>query len=109
MMADVGKEAQGWVVGGLASGTVGFEVRRVVDLSIEEVGGTERHRRRGYELAATTRDGDSGAGVYDAVGNLIGVVFASGPEDDTTWVTASNEIEQFLAGVEPDSNYDLCS
>ena len=108
-MADVGKEALGWVVGGQASGTVGFEVRRVVDLSIEEVGGTERHRRRGYELAATTRDGDSGSGVYDAVGNLIGLVFASGPEEDTTWVTASSEIESFLAGVGPDASYDLCS
>lgn len=108
-MSVVEKGARGLVVGGSASGTVPFEVKRVVELTIEEVFGTERHSRRGYEVAAATTDGDSGAGVYDENNNLVGIVFATSQDGATTWVTASSEIEEFLSDIERSDVYDLCN
>lgn len=106
--SSVTKGARGLVVGGSGSGTVPFEVKGVVELTIEDVLGAERHSRRGYELEAVTRDGDSGAGAYDEQGRLIGIVFATGQDGSTTWVTASSEIEDFLSTIEPGDTYDLC-
>lgn len=108
-MSSAEKDASGLIVGGSTSGTVSFAVKNVVELTIEEVFGTTRHSRLGYELAASTADGDSGAGAYDAQGGLIGVVFATGEDGATTWVTASSEIEEFLSGVDPSDTYPLCS
>lgn len=108
-MSAVEKGARGLVVGGSASGTVSFEVKSVVELTIEEVFGSARHSRRGYELAAPTARGDSGAGAYDEHGGLIGVVFATGEDGAITWVTASSEIEEFLTGIDPSDTYPLCS
>lgn len=99
----------GLIVGGAKSGTVTYEVRRVIELTIEEVLGTERHRRSGYELAAVTGDGDSGSGVYDAGGRLVGMVFATGPDEGTTWVTAASEIEDFLASLSEYQDFVPCS
>jgi len=90
----------GQVVGGLASGSVDMTVRQYVNLSIEEVLGTERHSRLGYEIDAPTGDGDSGAGVYDPDGRLVGMVFAVSANGGSTWVTASQEIDQFVATVD---------
>ncbi len=69
----------------------------MVSLTIEEVLGTDLHSRRGYELDAETAAGDSGAGAYDNEGRLIGVVFATGRDGDSSWITSSIEIEDFLA------------
>lgn len=99
---------QGHIVGAASSGTVPFEVRRRVDLTIEEILGTERHSRAGYELAALTTDGDSGAGAYDEEQRLIGIVFAAGRDGETSWLTASDEIDDFLSGVGPDDSYEPC-
>lgn len=107
-MSSVEKGSRGLIVGGSTSGTVSFEVRGVVELTIEEVFGTTRHSRRGYELGATTADGDSGAGAYGVDGGLIGIVFATSDDGATTWLTASSEIEEFLAGLEPSNTYPLC-
>jgi len=104
----VGTGTQGHIVGGAASGTVSFEVTRVVDLTIEEILGTERHNRLGYELQTFTDDGDSGAGAYDEANRLIGIVFATGPNDETTWLTASSEIVDFLDSVGTTDIYELC-
>ena len=102
------KGARGSIVGGATSGTVSFDVEGVVELTIEEVFGTERHARSGYQLAAETSDGDSGAGAYDEHDRLIGIVFATGQDGKTTWVTATSEIEDFISGVEPSDEYPLC-
>ncbi len=95
-MASVGVGAEGLIVGGAASGTVPFEVKQVVSLTIEEVLGTDRHSRLGYELAAETVDGDSGAGAYDDENRLIGIVFATGQEGESSWITSSAEIQDFI-------------
>lgn len=103
------KGDQGLIVAGATSGTVPFVVKGVVDLTIEEVRGTDRHSRMGYELDAVTDNGDSGAGVYDEEERLIGVVFATSDEGQTTWATATSEITAFLSGVGPGDTYVACS
>jgi len=86
----------GDIVGGATSGTVPYVIERVVDISIEEVLGTERFNRIGYDLEAPTARGDSGAGVYDDRNRLIGMVFAVSEEDGSTWATATSEIEPVI-------------
>jgi len=99
-MARAAAGDQGLIVGGAASGTVPFEVKDVVSLSIEEILGTDRHTRLGYELEAMTTTGDSGAGAYDAENRLIGIVFATGEDGESSWITGGAEIERFLAAHE---------
>lgn len=107
-MSSVKKGARGRIVGGSATGNVAFEVKGVVDLTIEEVLGTGRYSRRGYEVDAMTADGDSGAGAYDDQNRLIGIVFATGQDGATTWLTASSEVERFLSTVGHSDSYALC-
>lgn len=98
--AAIDEGGEGTVV--LAPDLVPFEVRLVARLTTEAILGDERHSRVGYELGAATRTGDSGAGAYDDRGRLIGILFATEAAGDTAWVTASRELEDFLAGVDPD-------
>lgn len=98
----------GSVVGGLTSGTVDLVVGQYASLSIEEVLGTERSSRLGYEIEAVTADGDSGAGVYDQEGRLLGMVFAVTAGGGSTWVTASEEIDQFVSEVDRAARPFVC-
>jgi S1-C subfamily serine protease len=107
-MASASEGTGGRIVGGAASGTVPFVVKEVVRLSIEEILGTERHSRLGYELEAATTTGDSGAGAYDGEDRLIGIVFATGQEGGSSWITASAEIEDFLAAHDSDDTSVVC-
>lgn len=107
-MVTVEKDTSGRIVGAAASGTVPFEVMRRVDLTIEEILGEDRHNRLGYEVRAETTDGDSGAGAYDDQGRLIGIVFATSEEGSSSWLTASSEIEDFVAGIDESDGYALC-
>jgi hypothetical protein len=77
-------------------------------VSIEEVLGTERHNRVGYEIDAATASGDSGAGAYDETDRLIGIVFATSADGATTWLSAGVEIQDFLAGVDADAAPIVC-
>jgi S1-C subfamily serine protease len=107
-MSSVGTGSEGFVVGGATSGTVAFTVRQMVNLSIEQVLGSDRHSRLGYELQSATANGDSGAGAYDVHDRLIGVVFATSERGPSTWITASAEIEKFLAGHASDTAPMAC-
>jgi len=102
-MSSVGAGAKGNIVGGASSGTVPFEVTEVVKLTIEEILGSDSHSRLGYELEAETSPGDSGAGAYDTEKRLIGVVFATGQDGESSWITSSAEIEGFLAKHDSDT------
>ena len=88
--------ATGLIVGAAASGNVRFEVTEVVTLTIEEVLGSDRYSRAGYQLEALTATGDSGAGAYDDEDGLLGIVFATGQDGASSWVTSSVEVEKFL-------------
>jgi len=91
-----GADSGGSVVGGATSGTVAFTGRQAARISIEEVLGTQRHERLGYELDVVTARGDSGAGVYDDRGRLVGIVFATSDNGTTTWATAVSEVLAFV-------------
>ncbi|NND04524.1 MAG: trypsin-like peptidase domain-containing protein [Acidimicrobiia bacterium] len=93
--------SNGEIVGGSTSGTVSFTITRAALINIEQVLGSERHKRLGYELEADTTGGDSGAGVYDDEGRLLGMVFATSANDTVTWATASSEILSFVDTVRP--------
>lgn len=107
-MSSLRDGAKGLIVEGAASGTVPFEVRQVVTLAIEEILGTDRHSRRGYELAAETATGDSGAGAYDEENRLIGIVFATSQEGESSWITSSAEIDDFLTAHGSDVTEIVC-
>ena len=81
------------IVGGLASGDLDAVVTRTATIRIEEVLGTDRVERAGIELSARARVGDSGAGVFDDEGALVGVVFAVNDDgSDVVWATAASEV-----------------
>ncbi|MEL6891202.1 MAG: serine protease [Actinomycetota bacterium] len=85
------------MVGGAASATTELVVRTRAAIEIEEVRGTERVRRDGYELLGETADGDSGAGVYDTDGRLGAIVFAASNErSGVTFAVAAREVDRVL-------------
>ncbi|MBK5268134.1 MAG: trypsin-like peptidase domain-containing protein [Acidimicrobiia bacterium] len=106
--SSVGTGSEGFIVGGATSGTVPFVVKQMVSLSIEQILGSDRHSRLGYELEAATANGDSGAGAYDVHDRMIGIVFATSDGGASTWITASAEVEKFLAGHASDSAPMAC-
>lgn len=84
------------VVASARSGDLEAEVTRRAMLEIDEVRGTARHRRSGYELSAPVAVGDSGAGVFDD-GRLAGLVFAvSNERSDIGFAVDAEEIGRFL-------------
>lgn len=90
------------VVAAARSGDVSVKVTLATVLETDEVRGTRRSTRDGYLLKAATRPGDSGAGLYDVDGRLVGLLFAVSTNDaERTWATAAGEIESFLADNEP--------
>ena len=98
----------GRIVNGASSGDVLATIRRAARISIEEVLGTKRHERLGYELAAETTGGDSGAGFYDEAGRLLGMVFATSDEGKTTWATASSEVISFFEAAREATGRPTC-
>ncbi len=93
--ASAGEE--GLIVGATRSGTMDFVIASKTRIEIEEVRGTARTRRSGYQLEAMTEPGDSGAGLYDDAGHLVGVLFAVSTNDHgRSWAVSANEVEAFL-------------
>ena len=87
----------GTIYGGASSGDVPFEISQVATIVIDEVRGTGRASRLGYRVETSTVSGDSGAGLYDSAGRLLGLLFATATEHDgESWATAAAEIEAFL-------------
>jgi S1-C subfamily serine protease len=87
----------GVIVGASTSGRVDFVVADTTTIEIDEVRGSRRSRRSGYLLRATTRPGDSGSGLYDLHGRLVGLLFAVSTDDrGRSWATAADEITEFL-------------
>ena len=99
------------IVGGQSGDVDGVAVR-AVDITIEEVGGTDRVVRDGYELEADLVKGDSGAGVFSGDGGLGGIVFAvSRRTGGVTWISDASEVRDLLDGelqpliCDPDRGY----
>lgn len=92
---------KGVIAGAGVSGDVAFTVEERTTIVIDEVRGVDRVRRSGYILDAATVRGDSGSGLYDEDGRLVGVLFAVSSDDgDRSWATAGTEVEDFLVDDE---------
>lgn len=86
------------LAGGGPSGAVDTTVLRPVEVRIEAVRSTERTSRLGYEIDTRVALGDSGGGVFDADGALVGVVFGRPLEDvGRSFVVRHEELERVLA------------
>lgn len=86
------------VVGGATSGTVDATVERVLSIDVDDVRSTSRSVRSGFELDAAIDGGDSGAGVFDGDGRLVGVVFAvPTARSDATFAVAATEVAAVLS------------
>ncbi len=101
--------------GAASSGTVRGEVVRRVRMTAPTIGSDESSARSGYELALDIDPGDSGAGVFDANGDIAALVFARSTSDQSTaWATSSIEFatvhgrrDAVLAPCESDSQQKL--
>lgn len=73
------------------------EVTRRVEIRIEEERSTVRSSRFGFEIDTSVELGDSGAGVFDDRGRLIGVIFGvSLSRDDRSFAVRTQEITELL-------------
>jgi len=91
----------GQIIGAATSGDVEATVTEVLIVEMDDVREPTRSTRRAYLTEAATEPGDSGAGFYDADGQLIGLLFAvSTKDEDRSWITAASEIDAFLADDE---------
>jgi S1-C subfamily serine protease len=93
------------IVDAASSGSVNAEVLRRVTMVVDEVRGTAKAPRSGYELLAEIDGGDSGAGVFAADDRLAGIVFAASTQrDGIAWVTHADELAAVL-GQPGDAHY----
>ncbi len=100
-LAEAGAGDPVLIVGGAASGTVAATVVRRVVMDVDDVRAETRSERVGYELDAAIAGGDSGAGVYEPGGDLVGIVFAVPTErDGATYAVGAEEIGAVLESGE---------
>ena len=72
-------------------------ILRPVDVRIEAVRSTDRVSRLGYEIDTRVALGDSGGGVFDVDGNLVGVIFGrTQATADRSFVVRHEEIRALL-------------
>lgn len=85
------------MVGGGPSAPFKTKVSRKVEIRIEEVRSDVRSSRSGYEIEDRVQLGDSGAGVFNAEGALVGVVFGRPQADlDRSFVVDAEEVDDIL-------------
>jgi S1-C subfamily serine protease len=73
-------------------------VRRRVTVRTTDIYREGKHLRPGWELEADVRAGDSGGGLVDADGELVGIVWATSRErDGRAWAMPIEAIDPLLA------------
>lgn len=103
-VVEVATEDAVTVVGGASSGTVDATATRRLLMDVDDVRSQTRSQRAGFELDAAILPGDSGAGVFDSQGRLVGIVFAVPTErSGSTFAVRAQEIAAILAA--PDREY----
>jgi S1-C subfamily serine protease len=76
------------------------EVRRRVTVRTTDIYREGEHLRPGLELQADVRAGDSGGGLVDADGELVGIVWATSRErDDRAWAMPIEALDPLLAAA----------
>lgn len=94
-LAGVGDEV---FIAGAPSMSRRATVAKTAEIRIEEVGSSRRISRLGYELDVVVNRGDSGSGVYDGSGRLIGIIFGRNPDGGSrTFVTGQAGLHAALA------------
>lgn len=94
------------IIGGGPTPPIDVTISRVVEVRIEEVRSSVRSSRTGYEIEHRVQLGDSGAGVLDNKGNLVGLVFGRIKEaQERSFVVDSEEISKILTST-PDLIYE---
>ncbi len=97
---------EGHLVGGATSGSIPFTVLDRTIIETDDVRSPTRSRRAGYIIDAPTQQGDSGAGIYNSAGKLVGMVFAASSESERrSFVTGSSEISTFLSEVQDGAEF----
>ncbi len=93
-----GTEAVALVRGDDAVDVVPVSITRTITIFISDIYGDGRYERSGVELTADISPGDSGGGLIDANGDLVGVVFsASRRTPDVAYAISAVELESFTA------------
>ncbi len=73
-------------------------IERTITIVTSDIYGDGRYERRGIELRADIAPGDSGAGVIDGRGEVVGVVFsASRRTSDVAYAISGAELADFVA------------
>ena len=86
------------LAGGGPSGSLEAAISRGVEVRIEAVRSEERISRVGYEIDVRVQLGDSGGGVYDEAGRLVGVVFGRTAEDESrSFIVGADQIREVLS------------
>lgn len=95
--------------GGGPSGSFVATITRRVEVRIEEVRSTTRSRRFGFEIDRRVELGDSGGGVFNDGGELVGIVFGrSSDRVDASFVVRREEIELLLANQDGEDTGWIC-
>ena len=85
------------IVGGGPSPAATVTVSRLVEIRIEEERSSVRSSRAGFEIDHRVELGDSGSGVFDSDGKLVGIVFGRMKSDrDRSFVVDADEISKIL-------------
>lgn len=82
-------------------------VTRPVVIHIDDVRATTRSERVGYELRSNLISGDSGAGLFDDDGHLVGVFFTRSLERDVVFAVGATEIEAMLGAIHKNYECDV--
>jgi S1-C subfamily serine protease len=84
-----------------------YEVRRQIIATGADIYREGDTLRSALDLEANIEPGDSGAGLFDGEGNLVGIAFASSRQQDlVTYAIAASEVTEFLAETDPTSPAD---
>ena len=74
-----------------------YEVRDLIVASTADIYGAGDYYRQAIDLDTTIQPGDSGAGLFDDQGRIVGIAFASSNEEDgVTYAVSVNEIRDLM-------------
>jgi S1-C subfamily serine protease len=98
--AEPGQPVTMWTVDDGVVESAPAEVLRRVTVRTTDIYREGEHLRPGFELEADVEAGDSGGGLVDADGELVGIVWATSRErDDLAWAMPIDALDPLLAAA----------
>lgn len=83
-------------------------IGRVLEITSGDIYDLGNVERVGLELPIDLAPGNSGAGIFDADGKLLGIMFADSREREVSYGLAAEEIEAFVEQREPTTDPGPC-